>query len=442
MLHSKKRRIIVIGSGAAGMMAAIQAARQLHQLEEEWMDPRLAECEVLVLERNEKSGKKIYITGKGRCNLTNAAEMEEVSRQVIRNPKFLYSAFRAMDNKATMDFFQQIGLPIKVERGNRVFPESDKSSDVIRVLDREMDRQGVRVRYHAQVDSLLHSEEDGLHVTGVRLKSGEEIVADAVILATGGLSYASTGSTGDGYRFAGAVGHTTLPCRPSLVPFDSKDSWVRELQGLALKNISISLWQNDKKLYEEFGEMLFTHFGVSGPVILSASSIAGDALMEGPAVLKIDLKPAIPEEELDQRIIREMEENKNKAWKNVIVHLLPSSMVPVMSRLSGIEEDKKVNFVTREERKRFLSLLKGLPVQISGLRGYSEAVITKGGISVKEVNPKTMKSKKAEGLYLAGEVLDVDAMTGGYNLQIAWSTGYAAGKAAAEELADKISMEV
>ena len=256
MLRSKKHRIIVIGSGAAGMMAAIHAAKKLHQLEDEWMDSRLGDCEILVLERNEKSGKKIYITGKGRCNLTNAAEMEEVSRQVIRNPKFLYSAFRSMDNKATMDFFQQIGLPIKVERGNRVFPESDKSSDVIRVLDREMDRQGVRVRYHAQVDSLLYSEEDGVRVIGVRLISGEEISADAVIVATGGLSYASTGSTGDGYRFAKSVGHTTLPCRPSLVPFDSKDSWVRELQGLALKNISVSLWQNDKKLYEEFGEML------------------------------------------------------------------------------------------------------------------------------------------------------------------------------------------
>lgn len=414
--------MIIIGAGAAGMMAAIAAARE-----------QQGQREILVLERNEKSGKKIYITGKGRCNVTNAAEMEEVSRQVIRNPKFLYSAFRSFTNQDVMDFFEGAGLRLKVERGNRVFPESDKSSDVIRTLDREMARLGVRVRYHAQVAEILTEsvpDQDKRRICGVKLITGEKIPADRVILATGGLSYPSTGSTGDGYRFAAAVGHTVLPTRQSLVPFDCKETWVRELQGLALKNISISLWQNEKKLYEEFGEMLFTHFGVSGPVILSASSVAGDALMAGKAILKIDLKPALTREQLDQRLIRDMESMQGKTVKNFMDQLLPKSLIPVVLQMSEIDPNKKVNFITRDERKKLCNLLKGLPVHVDGLRGYAEAVITKGGVSVKEVDPKTMESKKVQGLYLAGELLDVDAMTGGFNLQIAWSTGYVAGKAA------------
>lgn len=426
-------RIIIIGAGAAGMMAAIAAARE---------GAVTGKSDVLLLEKNEKSGKKIYITGKGRCNVTNAAEPEEVLRQVIRNPKFLYSSFRAFDNGDTMAFFEEIGLPIKTERGNRVFPQSDKSSDVIRVLNKEMERLHVQVRYHAAVREVCVEERDGKpHFTGVIMeKDGAFIKGDALIIATGGLSYQSTGSTGDGYRFAEKLGHKVLPTRQSLVPFDTKEDWVRELQGLALKNISVSLWQlpegqtdpnGKKKIYEEFGELLFTHFGVSGPVILSASSIAGDAIQERETELQIDLKPALTWEQMDQRLLRDLEEMKNKAFKNCLDQLLPRKMVPVIVFLSGIDPEKKANLVTREERRKLCGLLKGLPITVRGLRGYAEAVITKGGVSVKEVSPKTMESKKVSGVYFAGEVLDLDAMTGGYNLQIAWSTGHAAGRAAA-----------
>ena len=429
----EKKRVIVVGAGAAGMLAAIAAAGGA--------SGKKTHAEVVVLEKNEKSGKKLYITGKGRCNLTNAAEPEELLGQVIRNPRFLYSSFYGFDNQATMRFFESLGLRLKVERGKRVFPESDKSSDVIKVLNREMERLGVVVRYRAEAARILtepKKDGEGEQVCGVCLKSGETIKASQVIVATGGLSYPSTGSTGDGYRFAEEAGHQIVPTRPSLVPFSCTEDWVKQLQGLTLKNSKISLWQGEKKCYEEFGELLFTHFGVSGPVILSASSVAGDCLTEAalakqPVRLTIDLKPALSEEQLEGRLLREIDAGRNKAMKHILEKLLPKSLVPVILKLSGIPPEKKGNILTKEERKALCARLKKLPLRVDGLRGYAEAVITKGGVSVKEIQPKTMESKLLLGLYLAGEVLDVDALTGGFNLQIAWSTGWAAGLACYEK---------
>ncbi len=447
------RKVIVIGGGAAGMMAAAAAAGK--------------GCQVVLFEKNDKLGRKLYITGKGRCNLTNACSMEDLLGNVVGNPKFLYSAFSGFDNRKTMEWFEKAGCPLKVERGERVFPVSDHASDVIKALAGQLGRLGVQVRLRTEVKGLV-TEPDGTEasegakqpdgaavseglkqpdgagtvadgktpvrlaaVKGVRLADGTVERADAVIVATGGLSYPLTGSTGDGYRMAEETGHTVKPTFPSLVPFRVREPWCGDLQGLSLKNVSLRLAQNGKKpVYEGFGEMLFTHFGVSGPLVLSASSFYAGQKKKGDARLYLDLKPALTQEQLDKRLLRDFGENKNKQFKNSLGGLFPAKLVPVMVELSGIDGEKKVHEVTKEERQRFVRLVKCVEMTVDGTRDYAEAVITKGGVHVKEVNPSTMESKKVRGLYFAGEVLDVDALTGGFNLQIAWSTGYEAGTAA------------
>ncbi len=479
-------KIIVIGAGAAGMMAAAQAAASGHK--------------VLLLEKNEKLGKKIYITGKGRCNLTNACGMEDLPKHVLRNRKFLYSAFYGFTNMQAIEFFEAHGLATKIERGERVFPVSDHSSDVIRSLQRALQQEGVEVRLHTQVKEVLadtaektaacmekcdakeptaymeecvaeepaasaqkwdkagpaactgeHSTEEleispknrggksrkgqraqnpKRQITGVRLSNGAILPADAVIIATGGCSYVSTGSTGDGYRFARELGHTVTELRPSLVPFETAEPWVKELQGLSLRNVKVRIKNGKKAIYEGFGEMLFTHFGVSGPLILSASSIINDDMGKLPLPMEIDLKPALSMEQLDNRILRDFGENTNRQFKNGVQKLFPAKLLPVIVSLSGIDPEKKINEVTKEERQSFAKLIKSFPLTVTKFRGFNEAVITRGGVCVKEVNPSTMESKLVSGLYFAGEVLDVDALTGGFNLQIAWSTGHLAGKSA------------
>lgn len=403
-------KVIVIGGGPAGMAAALAAAENGQQ--------------VTLLEKNEKLGKKLYITGKGRCNITNACDTEELFSNVPRNAKFLYSAFYACDNFKVMRFFEEHGLRLKTERGNRVFPESDHSSDVIRTLQNAMRDAGVEVRLFTEVKSLLVKDS---RVAGVLLENKEKLSGDAVVIATGGFSYQSTGSTGDGYRFAAETGHELVKTTPSLVPFTVKEDYVKEMQGLSLKNVKVLIYQKNRKIYEDFGEMLFTHFGVSGPLLLSASSLVNNQIMQGELQMEIDLKPALTEEQLDKRILRDFDENKNRQFKNCIQKLLPSKMIPVMIKLSGIHPDKKVNEITKEERQNLIRCVKAFPVTLIGLRDFKEAIITRGGVSVKDVNPSTMESKKMEGLYFAGEVLDLDALTGGFNLQIAWSTGYLAG---------------
>ena len=409
--------VIVVGGGAAGMMAAIFAARNGQN--------------VTLLEKNEKLGKKIFITGKGRCNITNASEIEDLFSAVISNPKFLYSGFYSFTNDQVIHFFEELGVATKIERGNRVFPVSDHSSDVIAALARVMQHLKVKVQLHCEVKELLINNER--EIKGVRLANGKKMTADAVVVATGGISYPSTGSTGDGYRFARNCGHKVTELFPSLVPMEVKEWYAKELQGLSLKNIEIHITDGKKKLYDEFGEMLFTHYGVTGPVILSASSIVGKTLEKKELVLHIDLKPALTEEQLDKRLLREFEANHNKQFKNAIDSLLPAKLRPVIIELSGIEEEKKVHEITKEERLNLLRLIKDFHMTLTGLRGYNEAIITKGGISVKEIDPGTMESKLIKNLYFAGEVLDLDAVTGGYNLQIAWSTGYLAGISAGQD---------
>lgn len=411
------RNIIVIGGGAAGMLAAIVAAEQ--------------GAKVVLLEKNEKLGKKLYITGKGRCNVTNACETEDFFKKVVTNPRFLYSALYAFSNEAAMEFFEESGVPLKVERGERVFPVSDKSSDVIRGLEKRLKKAGVEVRLHTTVTKVCVT--DG-RVSGVLLQNGVQLSCDACIVATGGLSYASTGSTGDGYTFAKLCGHTVTECYPSLVALKVTEPYVKELEGLSLKNVQLRVVQGKKELYRDTGELLFTAEGVSGPLVLSASAVVTDKLLRGEALLKLDLKPALSREELDARILRDFEEAKNKQFRNALDKLLPQRLIRVIIALSGIKEEKQVNTITREERATLLDVLKGMILHIKQTGGFCEAVITKGGVVVKEVNPSTMESKLVGGLYFAGEVLDVDALTGGYNLQIAWSTGYLAGSSAAEDM--------
>ena len=318
---------------------------------------------------------------------------------------------------------------MKIERGNRVFPVSDHSSDVIGALSREMNRLGVEVHLHAEVEKILTDREDPERIRGVRLKNGKEVAGDACIVATGGVSYPSTGSTGDGLRFAEELGLKVTELFPALVPMEVKEWYAKELQGLSLRNVTAAIYDGKKKLYEEFGEMLFTHYGVSGPIIISASSSVGKKLKEKELRLCIDLKPALSQEQLDQRILRDFEENRNKQFKNSVDRLFPAKLKPIMIELSGISAEKKVNEISKEERIRFVKLIKEFPMTLTGLRSYKEAIITKGGVSVKEIDPGTMESKKIKGLYFIGEVLDLDALTGGFNLQIAWSTAAAAGNA-------------
>lgn len=384
---------------------------------------------VTILEQNEKLGKKIYITGKGRCNLTNACDTEEIFAHVPRNAKFLYSAIYTYDNFRVMEFFEANGMPIKTERGNRVFPVSDHSSDVISTLQKALEKAGVEVLLHAKVTEIL--SKDG-KITGVRLKNGEKRTADAIILATGGKSYSSTGSTGDGFVFAEQLGHKIEEPVPSLVPMTVLEDYCMQMQGLSLRNVQATIREGGKVFFEEFGEMLFTHFGVSGPLMLSASSVVNDRLRKKNLSLTIDLKPALSEEQLDARILRDFEENKNRQFKNSVKGLLPAKMIPVVISLSGIDPEKKINGITKQERKKLVECIKAFPLTLTGLRGFNEAIITRGGVSVKQVDPSTMESKLVKGLYFAGEILDVDAYTGGFNLQIAWSTGYLAGSSIAE----------
>lgn len=406
-------KVIVIGGGAAGMMAAIAAAD--------------AGARVILYEKNEKLGKKLFITGKGRCNVTNAGDMENLFANVMTNEKFLYSAFYTYDNQAVMDFLEKAGCPLKVERGDRVFPVSDHSSDIIAAFQRELHRRNVVIELNTGVKELLWEKvEEGQRIKGVILRNGSHVMGDRVIVATGGISYASTGSTGDGYRFAEECGHRVTECKPSLVPFNIKQGWCSKAMGVSLKNVSLRLVCGKRELYNGFGELLITHFGISGPLVLSASSYYVSKA-KGETSCYIDLKPALTTEQLDKRVLRDFEESKNKQFKNALNHLFPMKLIPVMIELSGIHPDKKVNEITKEERRTFVELIKAIPMTIAGVRDFKEAIITKGGVSVKEVNPSTMESKKVRGLYFAGEILDLDALTGGYNLQIAWSTGYLAG---------------
>ena len=408
-------KVLIVGGGAAGMFASIWAAKCGHDVE--------------VYEKNEKLGKKLYITGKGRCNITNACDMETLFASVITNSKFLYSSFYGYTNQDVIDFFEEIGVRTKIERGDRVFPVSDHSSDVIHGLEREMKRLGVKIHLYTEVRSV--EVEDG-QFSHLVLDDRTSVYGDVCIIATGGLSYRTTGSTGDGYRFAQMLGHTVTECMPSLVPMTTKEPWVPELQGLSLRNVEATIYDGKKKLYNDFGEMLFTHYGVTGPLMLSASSVVGKKFKDKKQNdkelrLEIDLKPALSMEKLDQRVLRDFEENQNKQFKNAIGKLFPAKLIPVMIELSGIDPEKKVNVISKEERLRFVYLIKHFSMTLTGLRDYNEAIITRGGVKVKEIDPGTMESKLMEKVYFIGEVLDLDALTGGFNLQIAWSTAYAAG---------------
>lgn len=404
------RRTIVIGAGAAGLMAAGKAAER--------------GMEVILLEKNDRPGKKLRISGKGRCNLTNNTDIDGLIQNIPGNGSFLYSSFYTFSNEDIMQFFKNEGLELKVERGGRVFPVSDDANDVVSALVRRAVRSGADIRYRSPVASIEVS--DGT-VKGVILKNSETIACDSVVLATGGASYPGTGSTGDGYKMVQKLGHTVTPLKPSLVPLVSLEKWVKELQGLTLKNVSVTFFdRNRKKVYTDFGEMLFTHFGVSGPVILSASR---HIMQYGyrDVFLSIDMKPALSHETLDGRIQRDFEKYSRKQFKNSLDDLLPQKMIPVIVDLSRIPADKPVNQITKAERRTLVSLLKEMTLEISGSRPISEAIVTAGGISTDEIDPATMESKLIKGLFFAGEIIDVDGYTGGFNLTIAFSTGYVAG---------------
>lgn len=403
-------KVLVVGGGAAGMFASVFAARNGH--------------EVHIFEKNEKLGKKLFITGKGRCNITNASDMDTLFSAVVSNPKFLYSSFYGYTNQDVIDFFESLGVSVKIERGNRVFPVSDHSSDVISGLSKELQRLGAEIHFHSDVKKIL--VEDG-KFQGIELNDRRKITGDDCIIATGGCSYQTTGSTGDGYEFAKRMGHEVTELLPSLVPMQVREAYVKELQGLSLRNVKATLYDGKKELYQDFGEMLFTHYGVSGPLILTASSYVGKRLQKKELRLEIDLKPALDMEQLDQRVLRDFEENKNKQFKNAVQKLFPAKLIPVMLEVGGIDPEKKVNEISKEERLQFVNTMKHFSMTVTGVRDFNEAIITKGGVKTKEVNPATMESKLISGIYFAGEVLDLDAVTGGYNLQIAWSTAYAAG---------------
>ncbi len=404
------RKVIIVGAGAAGLMAAGKAAER--------------GLDVQLLEKNDRAGKKLRISGKGRCNITNNTDIEGLIRNIPGNGNFLYSAFYTFSNEDLMQFFQREGLELKTERGNRVFPVSDKAADVVALLVRYAQKQGAKIRYNSQGES-VEAAEGG--VKGVRLKDGTFMEASSIVLATGGASYPGTGSTGDGFRIAKALGHTINPLKPSLVPLISAQKWPSKLQGLSLKNISITVFDSKRrKIYTDFGEMLFTHFGVSGPVILSASRHILQYDYRN-VYLVIDLKPALSEEMLDARIQRDFEKYSRKQYKHSLDDLLPQKLIPVIIELSGIPEDKPVNQITKAERRALVRLLKNLETEIAGSRPISEAIVTAGGVDTDEIDPSTMESKLVKGLFFAGELIDVDGYTGGFNLTIAFSTGYTAG---------------
>ncbi len=402
-------KTIIIGAGPAGIMAAISAANNGD--------------DVVLLEKNEKIGKKLFITGKGRCNVTNACSRDEFFENVVSNPKFLYSAFSQFNNEDLMKLIEDNGTPLKTERGNRVFPVSDHSSDIIKALNNALKQAHVDIKLNTSIKSILF---DSQRVAGVRTDNGKIIKGDKVIVATGGISYKSTGSTGDGLRWAGESGHRISSLKPALVPLETKEKWPSELTGLSLKNVTLSLFIKDKLKYKEMGEMLFTHFGISGPLVLTSSSILACSDEKDVKVF-IDLKPALSDEEFDARLIRELQEGNKKDLKNILGNIYPVKLGLKICELAGVDIYKKCNELTKEERKKILEYTKRLPLTIKGTRDYDEAIITHGGVSVKDINPKTMESKLIKGLYFAGEVMDVDAFTGGFNLQIAFSTGYLAG---------------
>ncbi|KXZ40305.1 hypothetical protein SAMN05661008_00141 [Alkalithermobacter thermoalcaliphilus JW-YL-7 = DSM 7308] len=403
------KKVVVIGGGAAGMMAAGTAASR--------------GLDVTLIEKNNILGKKILITGKGRCNITNSTDIEGFIKNTPVNGKFLYSAFYTFTNEDTIRFFNNLGVQTKVERGGRIFPISDKSKDVVIALEKYMKKNNVKI-INDKVTEVVSKDNKISHV---QLSNGQQIYCDSVIIATGGASYPATGSTGDGYKFAKENGHTIVPLKPSLVPLETKEEWVKDLQGLSLKNVSIKVFnKKDKKVYEDFGEMIFTHFGVSGPIILSASSYM-KKIEEENYRLVIDLKPALSYEQLDKRVQSDFSKYINKIYANSLNDLLPKKLIPVIIQLSGIPKDKVVNEITKKERLDLVHLLKNLTVNIKSYRPLKDAIITSGGVKVSEINPSTMESKLVKGLYFAGEVIDVDAYTGGFNLQIAFSTGYLAG---------------
>ncbi len=423
------RNVAVIGGGASGMMAAVTAAR--------------AGARVTLLERNEKLGKKLYITGKGRCNVTNAVSPEAFQRQVVRNPRFLFSALHALSPADFMGLLNSWGCPVEVERGERVFPQSQKASDVTRAFERQMEALGVSVRLNAKVSRILLDQSAAVPtVEAVLLESGERIPAEGVILCTGGKSYASTGSTGDGYAFLAGLGHRVLPAVPALVPLICSEPWVSELQGLSLKNVRLTLSKGRKTLFTDLGEMLFTHFGISGPLVLSASSyMAGEDPRE--LELRLDLKPGLTLEQLELRLLRDIGEAGKKQLQTLLCGLYPARLAETVPALCGLDGRKPANQLSREERLALARLTKSLLLPVSGPRPLGEAIITRGGLEVREVNPATMESKRVGGLYIAGELLDVDALTGGFNLHIAFATGYVAGISAArppETSADEKSL--
>lgn len=400
-------RVAVIGGGAAGQLAAIRAAENGHR--------------VTIFEQNEKLGKKLFITGKGRCNVTNAADREGFFRHVVRNPRFLYSAYANFDSAAIMSLIENAGVPLKIERGQRVFPASDHSSDILKALERTVRARGVEVRLNTRVSAILTS---GGAVSGVRVGETAEPF-DAVVLATGGLSYPSTGSTGDGFRFAKALGHTVVPPKGSLVPLETEETWCADLSGLTLKNVTLTAYKNGKEVYSELGEMLFTHFGVSGPLVLSASALVAEE-PEG-TVLSIDLKPGLSEEQLDARLLRDLAANAKKTFSGALYGLLPQKLLGVVLEAAHIDGTAQAGNCTKAQRRALVETLKGLKLHVTQARPIAEAIVTRGGVSVREVNPSTMESKKIANLFFAGELLDTDAFTGGFNLQIAWSTGALAG---------------
>ena len=410
--------LIVIGGGPAGMLGAAAAAEK--------------GLTVILFEKNEKLGKKLYLTGKGRCNVTNNGDMEDFLHNITTNKKFLYSSFYSFNNQSLIELLNSLGVKTKVERGNRVFPLSDKSSDVIKALTKHLQTNHVEVRLNNEVKQVLAKDEN---VTGVLLKDGNMIRGRNVLVATGGLSYRQTGSTGDGYKMASHLGHSVIEPKPALVPLLSEDKWVKDLQGLTLKNVSVSALVKNRVVAKQFGELLFTHFGVSGPAVLSISSFLRTYMAKAlPITLQLDLKPALSNEQLDARLQRDFLKYQGKHLKNALDDLLPQSMIPVILNLSGVDEHKQVSQITRLERDKLVHTLKNLAITVTGTRPLDEAIITGGGINTKEINPSTLESKIIKGLYFAGEVINVDALTGGYNLQIAFSTGYLSGISAAQGL--------